>query len=247
MIFLNKFKGSNDGKSCIFKVNNRVDHLDLPIKSFKINAFMYYLGSRIAFSDPRQASKDGLIGIGGDLSPERLLLAYKMGIFPWFESEEPFLWWSPDPRFVLFPEQLKVSKSMKQVLRNTDFEVTVNKDFHQVITECSKNKRSGQAGTWITKSMIEAYTKMHEMGYAKSVEVWLDNELVGGLYGIDLNNGVFCGESMFTKVSNASKVGFIMFIQNTNYKLIDCQLHTNHLESLGAEEISRVDFLNYLN
>lgn len=207
---------------------------------------MYYLGSRISFSDPREASKDGLIGIGGDLSPERLLLAYKMGIFPWFEREEPILWWSPDPRFVLYPNKLKISKSMKQVLRNSDFEVTVNKSFDQVIAECSKTERPGQSGTWITENMIKAYKKLHELGYAKSVEVWLDNKLVGGLYGVDINNGVFCGESMFTTVSNASKVGFITFIQNTDYKVIDCQVYTNHLESLGAEDISRADFLNHL-
>lgn len=207
---------------------------------------MYYLGSKISFPDPRQASKDGLIGIGGDLSPERVLLAYKMGIFPWFEKEQPILWWSPDPRFILYPKKLKVSKSMKQVLRNSDFEVTVNKNFNQVIAACSKVKRSGQRGTWITENMIEAYIKLHELGYAKSVEVWLDNELVGGLYGVDINNGMFCGESMFTNVSNASKVGFITFIQNTNYKLIDCQMYTYHLESLGAEEISRQDFLKFL-
>ena len=208
---------------------------------------MQLLGDDIVFPNPIDASPEGLLAVGGDLSPERLLLAYQTGIFPWFESVEPILWWSPDPRFVLFPEKLKVSKSMKQVLRNTRFEVTVNQNFSQVITECSLVNRQGQSGTWITDSMKEAYTKLHEMGYAKSVEVWLDNQLVGGLYGIDLNNGVFCGESMFTKVSNASKVGFISFIQNTNYKLIDCQVYTNHLESLGAEEISRVDFLNYLS
>ncbi|WP_250433282.1 leucyl/phenylalanyl-tRNA--protein transferase [Hanstruepera flava] len=208
---------------------------------------MYYLGTSIKFSDPREASPDGLIGIGGDLSSERLLLAYKTGIFPWFNSNEPILWWSPDPRYVLFPEKLKVSKSMKQILRNSDFEVTVNTNFRQVITECSIAKRNGQSGTWITKSMIDAYTKLHELGFAKSIEVWLNSELVGGLYGVDLGNGIFCGESMFTKVSNASKVGFITFVQNTNYKLIDCQLHTNHLESLGAEEISRDTFLTYLS
>lgn len=207
---------------------------------------MYYLGNNIEFSDPRLASKDGLIGIGGDLSTDRLILAYKMGIFPWFEQEEPILWWSPDPRFVLYPEKLKVSKSMKQILRNSNFEVTVNTNFRQVITECSIAKRNGQSGTWITQSMIDAYTKLHELGFAKSIEVWLDNALVGGLYGVDLGNSIYCGESMFTKVSNASKVGFITFVQNTNYKLIDCQLHTNHLESLGAEEIPRDNFLRYL-
>ena len=135
---------------------------------------------------------------------------------------------------------------MKQIMRNKEFIITVNKDFEQVITECSKAKRNGQSGTWITDAMVDAYIKLHQLGYAKSVEVWQDKKLVAGIYGIDLNNGVFCGESMFTKESNASKVGFISFVQNTNYKLIDCQVYTNHLESLGAEEISREAFLKYL-
>lgn len=207
---------------------------------------MYYLNENIQFPDVSEASPEGVLAIGGDLSVERLILAYKSGIFPWFDDAEPIVWWSPDPRFVLFPKKLKVSKSMKQVLRNSNFEVTVNKDFRSVITECSKMKRDGQAGTWITEQMIEAYVKLHEQGYAKSVEVWLDNKLVAGLYGVDLGNGVFCGESMFTKVSNASKVAFITFIQNTNYKIIDCQVYTNHLESLGAEEVDREVFLSYL-
>lgn len=208
---------------------------------------MHYLTEIIRFPNVNEATKDGLLAIGGDLCVDRLLLAYKLGIFPWFEYEEPILWWSPNPRFVLFPEKLKVSKSMKQVLRNKAYQVTVNKDFRGVITECSKVKRAGQMGTWITKNMIEAYTKLHELGYVKSVEVWRDGILVGGLYGVDLGNGVFCGESMFTKESNASKLGFITFIQNTHYKLIDCQVYTKHLESLGAEEISRNVFLKYLN
>ncbi|RYH75973.1 leucyl/phenylalanyl-tRNA--protein transferase [Flavobacteriaceae bacterium 144Ye] len=207
---------------------------------------MHILNNDIAFPEITSASTEGVLAIGGDLSVERLLLAYKSGIFPWFSEDEPIIWWSPDPRFVLFPEKLKVSKSMKQVLRNTDFVVTVNQAFTQVITECAKAKRDGQDGTWITQTMIEAYTKLHQLGYAKSVEVWLHNELVGGLYGVDVGNGVFCGESMFAKVSNASKAGFITFIQNTNYKLIDCQVYTNHLERLGAEEIDREVFLGYL-
>lgn len=207
---------------------------------------MEYLTQNIKFPNVNEATADGLLAIGGDLSVERLLLAYKKGIFPWFTAEEPILWWSPNPRFVLFPEKLKVSKSMKQVMRNKDYTVTVNKAFKEVITECSKIKRDGQEDTWITKDMIEAYTNLHNLGYAKSVEVWRDNILVAGLYGVDLSNGVFCGESMFTKESNASKVGFITFIQNTNYNLIDCQVHTKHLESLGAEEISRNLFLEYL-
>jgi leucyl/phenylalanyl-tRNA---protein transferase len=206
---------------------------------------MNYLTKNIEFPDVSQANSDGLLAIGGDLSVERLLLAYKTGIFPWFENDEPILWWSPDLRFVLFPEKLKVSKSMKQVLRNSSFTVTMNKDFEAVIYQCSKIKRNGQSGTWITKNMIEAYTKLNELGYAKSVEVWQDEELIAGFYGIDLGD-VFCGESMFTKVNNASKVGLISFVQNTNYKLIDCQVYTQHLESLGAEEISRDSFLKYL-
>ncbi|MGG5487766.1 leucyl/phenylalanyl-tRNA--protein transferase [Gaetbulibacter sp. PBL-D1] len=207
---------------------------------------MHILNKDIAFPEINSASPEGVLAIGGDLSVERLLLAYKSGIFPWFSEDEPIIWWSPDPRFVLFPEKLKVSKSMKQVLRNTSFVITVNQAFTQVITECAKAKRDGQDGTWITQTMIEAYTKLHQLGYAKSVEVWLHNELVGGLYGVDVGNGVFCGESMFAKVSNASKAGFITFIQNTNYKLIDCQVYTNHLERLGAEDMDREVFLGFL-
>ncbi len=207
---------------------------------------MQFLTEELWFPEVSQANEDGLLAIGGDLSVERLILAYKKGIFPWFEIEEPILWWSPNPRFVLFPDKLKVSKSTRQVLRNKDFTVTINKNFKAVVTACSKVKRAGQEGTWITNSMIDAYIKLHELGYAKSVEVWRNDILVGGLYGVDLGNQIFCGESMFAKESNASKVGFITFIQNTNYKLIDCQVYTNHLESLGAEEISRDAFLEYL-
>ena len=206
-----------------------------------------YLTPEIIFPDVHEADLDGLLAVGGDLSIERLVLAYKSGIFPWFEKDQPILWWSPDPRFVLFPENLKISKSMKQVLKNSDFQVTVNKDFKAVINECAKAKRDGQQGTWITNSMIDAYINLHEQGLAKSVEIWQNNQLVAGFYGVDLNNGVFCGESMFTKVSNGSKAGFITFIQNTNYKIIDCQVYTNHLASLGAEYIARKDFLNLLD
>ncbi|GAA3633885.1 leucyl/phenylalanyl-tRNA--protein transferase [Flavivirga jejuensis] len=207
---------------------------------------MKYLTQEIWFPDVNEANEDGILAIGGDLSVERLVYAYKKGVFPWFEAEEPILWWSPDPRFVLFPDKLKVSKSMKQILRNKNYVVTVNKAFKEVVGACSKIKREGQGGTWITNNMIDAYIKLHELGFAKSVEVWKDDMLVGGLYGVDLGNDVFCGESMFAKESNVSKVGFITFIQNTNYKLIDCQVYTNHLESLGAEEISRDVFLKYL-
>lgn len=198
------------------------------------------------FPEVSNATEEGLLSVGGDLSPERLLCAYKNGIFPWFEEDETILWWSPDPRFVLFPDDLKVSKSMRQFLRNCNYEVTVNQAFRSVITECALAKRVGQENTWITKGMIDAYVKLHELGYAKSVEVWKEEKLVAGLYGVDLGNKVFCGESMFSKESNASKAGFITFIKNSDYKLIDCQVFTNHLESLGAKDIPREDFLKYL-
>jgi leucyl/phenylalanyl-tRNA---protein transferase len=207
---------------------------------------MHYLTQDIEFPKVNEANEDGLLAIGGDLSTERLIYAYKNGIFPWFEKEEPILWWSPNPRFVLFPEKLKISKSMKQVLRNSSYTITINKAFEKVIQQCSKIKRDGQSSTWITKSMIKAYSKLHKLGYAKSVEVWKDRDLVGGFYGIDLGNNVFCGESMFANESNASKVGLITFIENTNYKLIDCQVYTQHMESLGAEAIPRKEFLTFL-
>ncbi|MGB0981438.1 MAG: leucyl/phenylalanyl-tRNA--protein transferase [Winogradskyella sp.] len=207
---------------------------------------IHVLTQNVAFPNATEASADGLLAIGGDLSTARLIEAYANGIFPWFEGDEPILWWSPDPRFVLFPADLKVSKSMRQILKKDSFEVTENKAFKQVIENCAKTKRSGQQGTWITNEMTNAYIALHKMGYAKSIEVWQNKELVGGLYGIDLGNNVFCGESMFAKVSNASKVGFITFVQNSNYKLIDCQLHTNHLESLGGKDMSRSEFLEFL-
>lgn len=207
---------------------------------------MHYLTQDIEFPDVSEANEDGLLAVGGDLSTERLIYAYKNGIFPWFEEEETILWWSPNPRFVLFPAKIKISKSMRQVLRNSSYTVTINKAFKDVIQQCSKIKRNGQSGTWITNNMIKAYCKLHELGYAKSVEVWKDKDLVGGFYGIDLGNKVFCGESMFINESNASKVGLITFIENTNYKLIDCQVYTQHMESLGAETIPRKEFLTFL-
>ena len=207
----------------------------------------------ITFPSVEDADKDGLLAIGGDLSEERLMLAYQSGIFPWFSEGDPILWWSPDPRFVLFPEKLKVSKSMKKLLRDHRFQVTFNQKFEEVITQCASVKRDGQADTWITEEMQAAYINMHEKGFAKSVEVWqhekdTEPKLVGGLYGIDLGT-VFCGESMFSLESNASKFGFIKWVQHlqaNGYKLIDCQVHTPHLESLGAEMISRQSFMNYL-
>ena len=207
---------------------------------------MKFLGKAIQFPDHSEATRDGLLAIGGDLSLERLIHAYANGIFPWFNDEEPILWWSPDPRFVLFPKDLKVSKSMKQFLRNTTYQITENKAFEQVIVHCADVKRDDQYGTWIGKSMIDAYINLHRAGFAKSVEVWEENELVGGLYGVDLGNQVFCGESMFSLKSNSSKMAFIWLAQSNKYRLIDCQLHTKHLESLGAKHISRQEFLKLL-
>ncbi|MDT0606617.1 leucyl/phenylalanyl-tRNA--protein transferase [Croceitalea rosinachiae] len=209
---------------------------------------LFFLGDRLEFPPVSNANSDGLLAVGGDLSPERLLLAYQSGIFPWFNEDALIFWWSPDPRMVLFPEKIKVSKSMRKVIRDTDFRLTKNTCFEQVIEQCAIQKRKGQEGTWITPKMKEAYLNLHEKGFAKSYEVWQNDELVGGLYGIDLGH-IFCGESMFSLVSNASKYAFIHMVnefKEQNYLLIDCQLHTKHLESLGAQEISRKDFIEIL-
>ncbi|MBG6186455.1 leucyl/phenylalanyl-tRNA--protein transferase [Flavobacterium sp. CAN_S2] len=209
---------------------------------------MYYLSTTLFFPPVDQANRDGILAIGGDLSPERLQLAYKSGIFPWFEDGEPIMWWSPNPRMVLFLDELIVSKSMRNILNRNSFKVTFNQNFRDVISNCQNIERDGQNGTWITNDMIEAYCKMHELGIAKSIEVWQDEVLVGGLYGIDLGH-VFCGESMFSKVSNASKVAFVALVHQLkveNYKLLDCQVYNPHLESLGCREIERVDFMKIL-
>jgi leucyl/phenylalanyl-tRNA--protein transferase len=206
---------------------------------------LHFLNEELYFPEVEQAGKDGLLAIGGDLSPERLLLAYRSGIFPWFDENDPILWWSPAHRMVLFFDELIVSKSMRNVLSKNVFSITFNQNFRQVITNCQTANRKGQQGTWITGEMIEAYCKLHEMGYAKSVEVWKEGELVGGLYGIDLGH-VFCGESMFSSVSNASKTAFIFLsqkLQKENYQLLDCQLHNDHLASLGCREIPRAQFM----
>lgn len=209
---------------------------------------MHYLTKDLVFPPVSKASEDGFLAIGGDLSPERLILAYKSGIFPWFEEGDPILWWSPNPRMVLFFEDLVVSKSMRNILNRDTFKVTFNQDFRGVISNCQKIKREGQHGTWITNEMIEAYCKLNELGIAKSVEVWQDDELVGGLYGVDLGT-IFCGESMFSKVTNASKVAFIHWsrhLEANNYKLLDCQIYNPHLESLGCREIARDHFIEIL-
>ena len=209
---------------------------------------MYFLSKDLFFPPVQEASSEGILAFGGDLSPERLLLAYRNGIFPWFEEDQPILWWSPNPRMVLFLDELIVSKSMRTILNRKTFQVTFNQNFREVISHCQKIKRDGQNGTWITNEMIEAYCKLNELGIAKSVEVWQNDQLVGGLYGIDLGH-VFCGESMFSIVSNASKVAFIALVkqlEESNYKLLDCQVYNEHLESLGCREIDRIDFMEIL-
>ena len=211
---------------------------------------MQYLTDKLWFPNPKNATEDGLLAIGGDLSVERLLLAYNSGIFPWFEDDQPFLWWSPDPRMVLFPEKFKVSKSLRKTLSSGKFEITFNQNFEEVIKSCATVPRKGQAGTWITREMQEAYAALHKARHAISVEVWENEKLVGGLYGIDLpQKKVFCGESMFSLVSDASKVAFYYlaeYVKSKDYKFIDCQIYNEHLESLGAEEIRRDEFLTML-
>ncbi len=212
---------------------------------------MHYLTKKLWFPNPAEATVDGLLAIGGDLSPPRLLLAYNAGIFPWYEDDQPILWWSPNPRMVLYPEKFKVSKSLRKTIKNEKFKITFNKNFAEVIKKCASVPRRGQAGTWITQDMQEAYTVLHKLGHAVSVEVWENDQLVGGLYGIDLpKQKVFCGESMFSLVSDASKVAFYqlaVYAKTNNYKLIDCQVYNEHLARLGAEEIERDAFLKQLN
>ncbi len=210
---------------------------------------VYQLDDSLWFPDPNYTWNDGILAIGGDLSVNRLILAYRMGIFPWFNEGEPILWWSPNPRYVIFPDKLKVSKSMRKVLRDGIFEITYDTEFRAVIAACRDTRRDGQFGTWITENMLEAYCALHEAGLAHSVEVWQEGNLVGGLYGVSLGK-FFFGESMFSKVSNASKTGFIQLVQNLKergFELIDCQQGTAHLISLGAEPISRKQFIQRLS
>ena len=207
---------------------------------------MIWLPEEIVFPPYEIANEDGVLAFGGDLSAERLVYAYKNGIFPWFNEGEPIVWYSPWERMVLFPQEVKVSKSMRKVLRKGGFTITENKAFKDVIFNCRHIDRFDQLGTWITDDMEDAYINLHEKGIAKSIEVWVDDKLVAGLYGVDAENGIFCGESMFSKASNMSKVAFIHLAKNCGYKLIDCQVHNDHLESLGAREIDRDDFLKML-
>ncbi|GAO43725.1 leucyl/phenylalanyl-tRNA--protein transferase [Flavihumibacter petaseus] len=209
---------------------------------------LYLLDHTLTFPPVELAEPDGMLAVGGDLSTERLLKAYRLGIFPWYD-EPPICWWCPDPRFVLFPAELKVSKSMRTVLQNGRFEFRVNYAFREVMTACQQARRRGQDGTWINEEIIDAYTALHEQGYAWSAEAWQQGQLVGGLYGIRLGK-VFFGESMFSAVSNASKFAFIQWVRQLESEgvvLIDCQVHTEHLESLGARFISRESFTTMLD
>lgn len=208
---------------------------------------LHVLDNKLWFPPVTESLEDGLLAIGGNLSTERLLLAYKNGIFPWYEGDVP-LWWSPNPRCVLYPQKIKISKSMQKLIAQNAFHLTINQNFEEVIHHCKSTKRKGQHGTWITQEVEHAYIQLHKLGYACSAEAWNNKKLVGGLYGIKLGN-IFFGESMFSFQSNASKFAFIKYVQQLqqeNVALIDCQVHTTHLESLGAEMISRKKFLQIL-
>lgn len=210
---------------------------------------MWLSDKNIDFPEIQNVNEDGVLALGGDLSIERLIHAYKNGIFPWYSVGEPIVWYCPNPRMVLFFDKIKVSKSLRKILESKQFTVTFNQNFKEVIHHCKSIQRGDNLGTWITNEMEEAYVKLHEIGKAKSVEVWQNDQLVGGLYGVDLGT-VFCGESMFSKVSNASKVAFVYLVERLkeeSYKFLDCQVYNSHLASLGAEEISREFFLELLN
>ena len=209
---------------------------------------IFALDTQLHFPPVDLAEPDGLLAAGGDLSPGRILLAYRSGIFPWYEGK-PILWWSPDPRFVLFPDALKESKSMKALIKKNTFRFTINQAFREVINECKQISRKDQDGTWITDDVKNAYTELHKLGYAHSAEAWLGDKLVGGLYGIRLGN-IFYGESMFSKKSDASKFAFICYVRQLkkeNVQLIDCQVYTEHLERLGATMIPRTTFMELLH
>ncbi|MFZ7126327.1 MAG: leucyl/phenylalanyl-tRNA--protein transferase [Desulfobacterales bacterium] len=209
---------------------------------------VYRLPEELVFPPPHKAIKEGLLAVGGDLSMERLLLAYSLGIFPWYSEEDPILWWSPDPRLVLYPEEFHLSRSLNRLMRKCRFVVTADEAFDSVIRGCAGYRGAGHQGTWIVPEVVEAYGRLHAAGFAHSVEAWLDGRLAGGLYGVSLG-GVFFGESMFAKVSNASKVAMAVAVAHfeaMGFDLIDCQVTTSHLVRMGAREIPRVEFLKQL-
>ncbi len=207
---------------------------------------MIWLTDKIEFPPHKTATKDGIIALGGDLSEKRLIHAYKNGIFPWFSEDDPIVWYSPVKRMVLFPSDLKISKSMQKIIKKKEFIITENKAFKEVIFNCKTINRKDDFGTWITDDMEQAYLNLHQKGVAKSIEVWQNNILVGGLYGLEIGN-IFCGESMFSLESNTSKLAFIHLVKKQQYTLIDCQVYNPHLASLGAKEIDRNVFLEFLD
>ncbi len=209
---------------------------------------VYRITKELIFPDPELAEEDGLLGVGGDLSPERLLLAYGNGIFPWFSKGEPIMWWSPDPRCVLYPDRLRISTSLRQALKKGDYEIRFDTCFEDVVRRCAETKRKGQGGTWITKEMQQAYVRLHELGFAHSTEVLMDGKLAGGLYGVSIGR-TYSGESMFHLRPEASKIALYFLVERLKgwgYPLIDCQVTNPHLLSLGAENMRRKEFLERL-
>lgn len=210
---------------------------------------VYQLSEDLVFPSPHLASKEGLLAVGGDLTRNRLLLAYSLGIFPWYSEGEPILWWSPDPRLVLYPNELKVSRSLDKVINKARFKVTMDCAFERVIKDCARVRLENREGTWIVDEMVKAYCRLHESGFAHSIEAWAGDRLAGGLYGVSLGK-CFFGESMFTRISNASKVAFVVLVnhlKSQGFAMIDCQITTGHLTRFGAREISRARYLDELD
>jgi len=209
---------------------------------------VFYLTDENIFPPPHLAEKEGLLAVGGDLSQDRLLLAYRMGIFPWYSDEEPVLWWSPDPRLVIYPKEIKVSKTLKKIIKKEKFHITMDQAFAGVIRECAQIRADNNEGTWINEDMMKAYFRLHQSGYAHSVEAWYEGGLSGGLYGVSLGKSFF-GESMFTRISNASNVALVKLIEYLtalSFDMIDCQVRTEHMIRFGAREIPRDLFLQQL-
>ena len=210
---------------------------------------VFYLNEQIVFPAVELANPDGILAVGGDLSPERVLAGYTQGIFPWYSDGDPILWWSPDPRFVLFTNEFRLSKTMRKIMKKHQFTITADTCFDEVIEGCRTAARPDQPGTWITDEMLGAYCHLHKLGFAHSIEAWEDDQLAGGLYGVSIGR-IFFGESMFTRVPNASKVAFAFFVNKLaglGFPIIDSQVHTHHLESFGAREIPRIEYLAHLD
>ncbi len=209
---------------------------------------VFRIPGQLLFPDPALAEPSGLLGVGGDLSPARLLLAYRSGIFPWFSEGQPYMWWSPDPRMVLYTRRLRVPRSLAKRIRQGRYEVRIDTDFAAVIRSCGEAERPDQDGTWLTEDMVRAYVRLHELGHAHSFEAWEGDELVGGLYGVAVGR-LFSGESMFARRPDASKVAFVHAVRQLDrwgFPLVDCQVHTEHLARFGAMEIDRAEYLGWV-